>query len=145
MRTTALALTLFLSASMAFATDLFTLNVPVQVSHLHPSVTQIRVNCHIKGLDAATGNPVNYGPAMGKSQDFTVAGGAFSGTAHVVFTNSDFSTAELNNLSSVSNGECHLTLIAGGNLYQAYSYSTGPVVAHQSGTPFSTQVNFAIH
>jgi len=144
MRAIPIGFTVLLIAAAASATDLFTLNVPVQVSHLHPTVTQIQVNCHLRGRDAATGNPVNYGSAMGKTQSFSVVAGAYSGTARIVFTNADFSAAEMSNLSSVQNGECHLILVAGGNLYQAYSYSTGPVVVHQPGTAFNTQSNFSI-
>ncbi len=145
MRRISIGIAIVLVAGVASATDLFTLNVPVQVSHLNSLVTQVRVNCHLQGRDAITGNLVNFGFPTGKSQDFTVAGGAFTGAARIVFTNTDFSAAELGNLTSVSNGNCHLILIAGGNQYQPYASSTGPVLGHQPGTAFSTQVTFTIH
>jgi hypothetical protein len=126
------------------AADLFTLNIPVAVSHLNPSVTQGRVTCHLTGKDPATGNPTNYGSPMGKSQTFTVTGGAFAGTLTIVFATADFSAAQLTNLNSVSNGKCLLQLNAGGTWYQPYAYDTGPVVAHAPGTAFNSISDFTI-
>jgi hypothetical protein len=145
MRRMVLGTLLAFFATAAMAADLFTLNVPVEVSHLHPSVTQIRVLCHLTGRDAATGNPTNYGPTMGKSQTFPVTAGAFTGTALIVFNTADFTPAQLTNLTSVSSGDCMLQLFASGNWYQPYSSSTGPVVAHAVGTPFNSQSNFTVH
>jgi hypothetical protein len=74
MRRLTFATAILLSATSLFADDLFTLYVPVRVSHLHPSVSQINARCTLSGRDAATGAGVTYGPDLGKTQSFPITG-----------------------------------------------------------------------
>ena len=145
MRRVMFAIAITLLASAAKADDLFTLTVPVTVSHLHPSVNQIRVQCSLRGTDPATGVLGPYGPATGKSVTIPITGGAYSGTQTIVFTTADFTPAQLSSLSAVSQGTCLLQLGVSGSWYQPYAYSTGLVVGHASGTPFNSQAAFTIH
>jgi len=140
-----LLIAIILSATSLFGEDLFTLYVPVQVSRLHPSVTQVGVRCTLNGPNPATGSLTTYGPVGGKSQFFTPVGGAYTGTATIVFTNSDFVPSQLSALSSVNAGRCELILIAGGAWYYPYPSLTGSIVGHAAGTPFSNPVTFPIH
>ena len=146
MRRLTFATVILLSATSLFADDLFTLYVPVRVSHLHPSISQITVRCSLSGRDAATGALTTWGPSAGKSQTFPITGGAYSGTATIIFTNADFTAAQMSTLSSVSTGRCELILLtATGGVYYPWETGTGAITGHASGTPFSNPVSFTIH
>jgi hypothetical protein len=146
MRRLILAAAVLLSATSLFADDLFTLYVPVRVSHLHPSISQITVRCSLNGRDPATGALMTWGPTAGKSQSFTITGGAYSGTATIIFTNADFSAAQMSTLSSVSAGRCELILLTStGGVYYPWETGTGAITGHAAGTPFSNPVSFTIH
>jgi hypothetical protein len=145
MRRLTFATAILLSATSLFADDLFTLYVPVRVSHLHPSVSQINVRCTLSGRDAATGSVTTYGPAAGKPQSFTITGGAYSGTATIIFTNTDFTAAQLSSLSNVSGGRCELRLVTPTGLFSPYDTGTGALTGHAPGTAFSNPVEFTIH
>jgi hypothetical protein len=145
MRRLIFVLAIVLCAMPMLADDLFTLYVPVRVSHLHPSVTQITVRCTLSGRDTASGASIIPGPAGGKSQSFPVTGGAYSGTATIVFTNADFTPAQLASLTGVTGGICTMTLVTTTGLYVPYDSGTGAVTGHAAGTPFSNPVYFTIH
>lgn len=143
MRRIFLAILILMFASAASAADLFTLNVPVSVSHIHPTVTGIRIRCQLMATDPVTGVRGYF--AREKTQDFPLTAGAFTGTAVIVFRTEDFTTTEASRLTSVNGGQCMLYLFASGTYYQPYASSTGPAVAHAPGTPFNSQSNFDIH
>jgi hypothetical protein len=145
MRRLTFATAILLSATSLFADDLFTLYVPVRVSHLHPSIAQITVRCTLSGRDAATGSITTYGPALGKSQSFATTGGAYSGTATMIFTNADFSAAQLSSLSNVSGGRCELILVTPTGTFNPYDTGTGAITGHVPGSAFSNPVYFTIH
>ena len=144
MRRLIFAAAIFLFATSVFANDLFTLSVPVQVSHLHPSVSQIRVQCTLNGRNPATGALTNFGGIAGKNQTVPVTGGAYSGTVTIIFTNTDFNAMELSGLSSVNSGRCELILVTPTGLYNPYISGTGAITGHAPGTPFSNPVTFTI-
>jgi len=145
MRRLTLAAAIALCATSLFADDLFTLYIPVRVSHLNPGISQITVRCTLSGRDPASGAMMTYGPAIPKSQDFPVTGGAFSGTATIIYTNADFSPAQMRNLSSVTGGQCEMRFQVGGTWYIPYDSGTGTMTGHAAGTPFSNPVSFTIH
>ena len=144
MRRLTIAAAILFCATSLFAEDLFTLYVPVRVSHLNPSISQITVRCSLSGRDPATGSLATWG-GTGKTQSFTPTGGAYSGTATIIFTNADFSAAELATLSNVTRGRCELILSVSGTWYYPWETGTGAITGHVPGTPFSNPVSVDIH
>jgi hypothetical protein len=126
----------------AAAADLFTISVPYEFASLDPSVTHVTIGCHLEGKDAVTQNMVNFGPTMGKTQEVPVTKGGATGTVTLVFRTEDFSQKELASLNNVGGGTCRFGLRAGGQLYQPYETSTGPVLSHKGGTPFRWRAAF---
>ena len=131
-------------AHPAIGADAFTISVPVQVSNLHPSINFVMVACRLSGKDPVTQNQRQFGTA--KSVNLPVKNGTIATSqAVLIFHTEDFSAADQNNLGSITGGDCNLGLIAAdGTIYQPYNNSAGPVLGHKPGTPFQSQINFAI-
>lgn len=145
MRRITIVVAVLLTATAAMAADLFTLQIPVTVSHLHPDITQVEVDCWLNGRTGPSATPTHWGGM--KFVRFPVTRGSFTGTATIVWRTEDFTPTELPLLSDVFSGDCQLGLITPTGSYIAYSGIRGDHPAytdHVTGTPFSTQVHFTI-
>ncbi len=138
-----IAITVLLMAGSLFAADLFTLYVPVQVTQLHPTVTQVGVRCELSGRHPATGVQTLFArqPAMW----FPVASGTYNGTATVIFRTEDFTFTGLTDPSYVNTAFCELQLrTSDGAIYVPNPLLSGPVVGYQPGTLYRNQTTQTI-
>jgi hypothetical protein len=139
MRRLVVASLLMIAASSAFAADLFTIHVPIELTQIHPTLTHVRLRCELRGTHPISTRQETFAvKGYPTPIEFALTGGAYSGTAVVVFTTEDLGSLDPR---LVNQSICQFSFrAADGSLWQPYDSSTGPVLGRQPGTPFRWQV-----
>ncbi len=127
----------------AFAVDLFTVNVPMDVKNLNAAITHVSVYCSLWMRNPVTGALGPIGPNK-FSSEYAPVGGNYTGPSPLTFVwrTEDFAVADLSNLSYVTGGMCQLGLEAGSDRYAPTGGSSSPVLASKPGTTYRPQVTF---
>ena len=128
----------------AWADDLFTITVPMNLTNLSPDVKVIRVGCHLSEPAPSTGKNINVGPEMGKFLDLAPTNGSYTAPVIIVFKTEDFTSQEIANLSLVNHVSCNLGIQGPDKVWYSPSGQTTPLLGNKPGAPFSPIVNAAV-
>jgi hypothetical protein len=144
----AVAASALVLAPAALAADAFTITVPVEFKSLHPDIKSVRVICHVRGPDPATGKLRDWGSdPYGKSVNLALTNGNYTGPAQVtvVFRTEDFTPQEQANLGAINQATCNFGLSAAdGKLYAPTGAQNTPLLGAKPGTTIHQNVSAPI-